>query len=74
MKEMPMILHMYPGDCSTLVERSSISLVRDASLQVLQAKSNFAKGTNAWWLAHLSSDADVDLSLNEMAKASKMPN
>jgi hypothetical protein len=32
--------------------------------------ANFVKGTNAWWLAHLSNNADIDTALAEIAAVS----
>lgn len=30
--------------------------------------SNFPTGSNAWWLAHLSKNSDIEIALSEVAK------
>lgn len=38
----------------------------------IDGKVEYFAGTNAWWLAHLNNNSDIDLSLSEMAQVSKI--
>jgi mannan endo-1,4-beta-mannosidase len=36
----------------------------------IDGKVQYWAGTNAWWLAHLDKNSDIDISLSEMAQVS----
>lgn len=33
----------------------------------------FNPGTNAWWLAHLSKNSDIDIAFGQIAKVQPLP-